>query len=71
LTGQEARKLIEEDPNFVYLKRFNYSLADLVARHPDGVSDRVIAAALMMTEDDVADMYASIVQKLRVAMKVE
>ena len=71
MTAQEARKLIEESPDFIYLKRFEYSLANLVSRHPEGVSDRVIAAALMLTEDDVEEMYVAIVQKLRVAMKVE
>jgi hypothetical protein len=71
LKGSEARKLILNDPNFVYLKRFDFSLNQLVERHPEGVPDRIIAAALMMTEEDVEDMYQSIVLKLRHAMKVD
>jgi hypothetical protein len=71
LKGSEAKQRVAEEENFVYLKRFDFSLAQLAERHPSGVPDRVIAAALMVTEDDVRDMYEEIVLKLRRAMKVE
>lgn len=71
MKGTEARKLIASDPDFVYLKRANFSLKELVEKHPDGVPDRVIAAALMITEEDVEDMYQNIVLKLRKLMKVD
>ena len=71
MKANEAKALISNDPDFVHLKRFDFSLAKLVERHPGGVPDRMIAAALMVTEDDVRDMYEDIVQKLRRAMRVE
>jgi hypothetical protein len=71
LKGNEAKQRVSSDPDFVYLKRFDFSLARLLERHPEGVPDRVIAAALMVTEEDVDDLYAEIVAKLRAAMKVE
>lgn len=71
MKGSEAKLRVAEEADFVYLKRFDFSLAKLVERHPVGVPDRVIAAALMVTEDDVRDMYEDIVLKLRRAMKVE
>jgi hypothetical protein len=71
LKGSEAKLLVLNDPNFVYLKRFDFSVAKLVERHPSGVPDRVIAAGLMITEDDVRDLYEEIVVKLRRTMKVE
>jgi hypothetical protein len=71
LKGSEAKLLVLSDSDFVYLKRFDFSVSKLVERHPSGVPDRVIAAGLMITEDDVRDLYEDIVLKLRRTMKVE
>lgn len=71
LKGQEAKLRISDEDDFILLKRFDYSLKNLLNRHPSGVPDRVIAAALMITEDDVEDIYQDIVLKLRHTMKVE
>lgn len=70
MKGNEARERIVSDPDFIFLKRFDFSLKNLVEKHPGGVSDRVIAAALMVTEDDVQDIYESIIIKLRDILKV-
>ncbi len=70
MKGNEARERILSDPDFIFLKRFDFSLKNLVEKHPGGVSDRVIAAALMVTEDDVQDIYESIIIKLRDILKV-
>ncbi len=70
MKGTEVRERILHDIDFVYLKRFDYSLKNLVARHPEGVPNRVIAAALMMTEEDVEDLYQTIIEKLRQTMKI-
>lgn len=71
MTAAEAKTMIETDEDFVFLKRYDYSLAKLLERYPDGCPDRIIAAALMVTEDDVAQMWDRIVEKLRNAMGVE
>lgn len=71
LKGNEAKQKVASDEDFVFLKRFDYSLKELVAKHPGGVPDRVIAAALMVTEEDVRDLYDEVILKLRRAMKVE
>ena len=71
MKGSEAKLLVLSDSDFVYLKRFDFSMTKLAERHPAGVPDRVIAAGLMITEDDVRDLYEDIVLKLRRTMKVE
>jgi hypothetical protein len=71
MKGNEARERISTDPDFIFLKRFDYSLASLVEKHPGGVSTRVVAAALMVTEDDVNDIYENIILKLRDILKIE
>lgn len=71
MTTDQARKMLHEDPDFIALKRYDYSLKKLMERYPDGCPDRVIASALMITEDDVENMHQEIVLKLRAAMGVE
>lgn len=65
MTTAEALKKIQTDEGFVYLKRYKYSLKRLLDRYPEGCPDKVIAAALMITEEDVEAEYERIVVKLR------
>ena len=59
------------DPNYIASKRFGYSLEQLLQRYPDGCPDRVIAQALLIPEEEVEEVYKSIVQKLRDVMLPE
>jgi hypothetical protein len=70
-TTTDAQRRLDEEPDFVNLKRFGYSLEATVTHFPDGAPDKVIAAALLITEDDVQALWAAIAEKLRVAMKVD
>lgn len=71
MTTEEAKAKLETDSDFIALKRFDYSLENLVERYPEGCNDRIIAQALLITEDDVEDMYLHIVEKLRNVLEVE
>ena len=68
MTTEQARQMLYEDPDFIALKRYDYSLTKLMERYPDGCPDRIIASALMITEDDVEALHQEIVRKLRKAM---
>lgn len=70
MTTLQAQTLLHEDENFVYSKRFDYSIEKLEERYPDGCPDRVIAAVLMITEDDVEEYYQRIVRSLQGHMGV-
>jgi hypothetical protein len=70
MTTDQARHLIHNDDKFVYSKRFEYDLDRLVSRYPEECPDRVIAAVLMITEDDVESEYERIARKLRMLMGV-
>lgn len=70
MTQTEAKKKVRNDPDYINLKRFNYSLKELLERYPEGAPDRLIAQALMMSEDELESLYNSIVLKLRNAMNV-
>lgn len=66
----EARSRILSDEEFVYSKRFGYSLAKVEERYPDGAPIRLIAALLLLTEEEVQDHYERIVSVLRNYMGV-
>ncbi len=66
MTTEEALERIQNDPDFVALKRFDYSLTKLLQRYPEGVpNNKLIAQALMITEDDVDKLYNDVVELLR------
>lgn len=71
MTHDEAKKLVEFDPEFIYSKRFEYSLDKCIDRYPEGAPDKVIAQCLMMTEEEVEDTFQSVIKKLQKVMKVE
>lgn len=66
LNTEDMMERVCADPDFIALKRFDYSLKSLLKRYPDGVpSDRLISQALMITEDELEEVYQGIVLKLR------
>lgn len=71
LTSEEVRRRLEEEPDFVHLRRFDYSLDKVVERYPEGCPTRLIAQALLLTEDDVEILYSRLVIKLRASMGVK
>lgn len=56
---------IENDPDFINIKRFDYSLERLLERYPEGAPMKVICQALNMSEKEVEDLYANVVEKLK------
>ena len=65
MTSAQAKMLIETDPDFIYSKRFGYSLAELEKRYPEGAPTRIIAAVFMISEDEVRIRYQQVIGKLR------
>lgn len=65
---ENSLNLLNTDEDFIAIKRFDFSLSQLLERYPDGAPDSVIASALMIEEDEVALLYESIVDKLREIM---
>jgi hypothetical protein len=61
---------INNDPNYIHIRRFEYSLSKLLERYPEGVPDKYIAQALDIEEEEVDALYEQTVQKLRKLMNV-
>lgn len=68
---KEVQRLISEDPDWVNLKRFDYSLEKVLDRFPDGAPTHTIAAALMISEEEVDEIAKTAIIKIRQALGVE
>ncbi len=66
---EETRLLIETDPDWIAIKRFDYSLKKLLERYPEGAPNRIICQALMMDETQVETLYQAILQKLKAKLE--
>jgi hypothetical protein len=62
---------LDHDPDFILSPKNNNSLKVLLKRNPNGVSDRVIARVLNISEEEVEKTYQMVVQKLRKVMVEE
>jgi hypothetical protein len=67
----ELKDKVDNEPDFVNLKRYNYSLERLLERYQDSpIPDRVVAQALNLTEQELNEQFARLVTKLRDRMGV-
>lgn len=71
MNEDQARARVHSDPEFVFAKRYEYSISKLEERYPDGCPDNVIANALMIPEAQVEVAYEEVVVKMRKLMGVE
>ena len=70
--SDDVRKRLHEDPEYVFSKRYSYSISALEERYPDGCPDNVIAAVLMLESDEEVEvLYEQVVAHLRELMGVE
>ena len=70
MSPQDIHKLLNEDEDFIVLKRFKYSLKSLLKRYPNGCPEKTVAAALDLNELELKDLYGKTIIKLRAIMKV-
>lgn len=64
MNDTETKAKLENEEDFINLKRFEYSLQQLMERYPEGCPDKIIAKALMIPEEEVEKLYQEIAQKL-------
>lgn len=62
---------IHEEADYIYLKRYQFSLAELLERYPDVTPDKVIAQALCIKEENIEAEYELVVAKLRSLMGID
>ena len=62
---------VKKEPDFVALKRFDYSLNKALERYPNGCPPHIIATALCLTEDDLIALYTKMIGRLKKWLKVD
>ncbi len=65
---RQRRYLLQHDPDYILLKRFDYSLTLALKRYPDGLRDDLVAQALGISETALAKRYQEVVVKLQEAV---
>lgn len=63
-----TKQRIESELDFVNLKKYGFSLAQVLDAHPNGCSVSLRARALGMTEEAIEELYDRIILKLRGSM---
>jgi hypothetical protein len=71
LSSEEIRNRIATEPDFVNIKRFDYSLEKVLERYPEGAPIKIIAQALHVTAQEVEETLEKVINKLRQKMKVD
>jgi hypothetical protein len=70
-TPEELQRRIETDPDFIGLRRFDYSLEKALKKHPEGLPENLVAQALGKSVSWVAGQYRLIVERLRDTLQEE
>ena len=69
LTQEEIQHKLKNDPDFIYSAKYNYSIKNIVEKHPTGCPDKLIAKVLKLeSPEEVESIYQGIVRKLRKKM---
>jgi len=71
MTLEEINELLHKDTDFIYSKRFDFSIEKLLERYPDGAPLKVIAQVLLITEEEVERLTQEAILSLRKKMKVD
>lgn len=70
MKDQEAiRKKIRENEDFIYCPRLSNSLEQLISKNPEGVLDERILKVLMITQEELDEIYGSAIEKLGKAVR--
>ena len=67
----ELRERIANDPDYIAMGRYSFSLKKLEARYQDGCPDHVIALAFGLTVEELEDEYQRIIACIQNKMGVE
>lgn len=68
VTKEEMKKKILEDPDFIKSTKFDNSLSKLLSKNTKELENVAIGRLLMMTEEEVEDLYKKSVDILRSKM---
>lgn len=62
---EEIKNKIEAEEDFIYCPRLGNSLEQLLQKHPEGVDNERIARVLLLTEEEVEEVYQNAIKKIK------
>ena len=65
MNSQDIKNKIETDPDFINLKRFDFSLKKLCEKYPNGAPERILSQAFCLPEAEINQRYQQTLQKLK------
>ena len=68
--AQDVKTMLEQNSDFIAIKRYNNSLSALEKRYPDNIPSHIVALALEMTEEQVEARYLEIISCIRTQMGI-
>lgn len=68
--SKDLKKQVETDPEFINSKKYKYKLSRYKKAHPDKTPDRQIAYMLACTEEEIQEIYETIINKARQILKI-
>lgn len=60
-----------DDEDFIHFPRLGNSIKTFIDNHPSGGSDKQIAKALMIEEEEVEELFQSAIKKIRASLQIE
>jgi len=66
-----TKEKILSDEDFIYCPRLGNSLKNLIDKNPEGIDNERISKVLLITEEEVEDIYNSVLEKFRKIMGVK
>lgn len=66
-----TKERVAEEVDFCYCPRLSNSITNLIEKNPNGVDNERIAKVLLLTEDEVDEIFESALAKLRAALGVK
>lgn len=67
---EEIKRRIETEENYVHAPKFSCSITHVMAKYPNGLTDKQIGKMLLLKEDEVGELYLKSIEALRLLMGV-
>lgn len=62
---QRKHQQVQDDPDYINAPSYNNSLQQVIKRHPEGVPDAAIGKYLLLTPEQVQEIFVEACAKLR------
>lgn len=68
---KSVKERVESEEDFCYCPRLGNSIENLIEKNPDGVDNERIAKVLLTTEEEVDNIFARAIAKIRQHLQLE